>query len=368
VAREELDRQERVAAGERLRETALSRLAASDVIGFVTANAERVLQANEAFLRMVGYDAMDLAAGGLDWRAMTPPEHRALDEHGIEELLARGSNTPLEKEFLRRDGSRAPVLVGAVLLEREPLLAVSFVVDLGARHALEEARQEIMERIAHDLRNPIAATRWTAQLMQRRRKDGRLTDDALDGGLRTIEDNTARMAALVNGLVDAARLRHGESLGLNRETIDLVDLVRNSVRTYQRTSDRHAMVITSSDPTLIGQWDLARLERVIDNLLSNAIKYSPDGGNIVVTIARETTAQGEWAVIAILDHGIGIAEMDLPTVFDPFRRGVNAIARASGSGMGLAGAKQIVEQHGGTIGVESREGTGSTFTVRLPLA
>jgi PAS domain S-box-containing protein len=367
-ARADRDWHERDAAGERQRQTALSRLAASDVIGFVTANAERIVEANDVFLRMVGYDATDLAAGGIDWQAMTPPEHHALDEHSIEELVARGSSTPFEKELLRRDGSRVPVLVGAALLEREPLLGVSFVVDLSARQALEEAHQEFMELIAHDLRNPIAATRWAAQLLQRRREAGLLTDEDLDGGLRTIEDSTTRMAALVNGLIDTAQLRHGESLDLNREAIDLVDLMRHSVQTFQRTSDRHALVITAIDPTLIGQWDQARLERVMDNLLTNAIKYSPEGGDILVTVARDTTDQGDWAVIAVQDHGIGIAEIDLLTVFDPFRRGVNAIARASGSGMGLVGVRQIVEEHRGTISVVSREGTGSTFTVRLPLS
>jgi signal transduction histidine kinase len=115
-------------------------------------------------------------------------------------------------------------------------------------------------------------------------------------------------------------------------------------------------------------WDAVRLARVLDNLVGNAIKYSPEGGPIVVTISRETTAAGtRWAVLSVRDQGVGIPPSDLPHVFERFYRGRNITAEIAGTGIGLASARQIVEQHTGTISVESHAGQGSTFTVRLPL-
>jgi signal transduction histidine kinase len=116
-----------------------------------------------------------------------------------------------------------------------------------------------------------------------------------------------------------------------------------------------------------GRWDRARLERVLGNLLSNAIKYSPRGGDIVVRIWIDENEQTSWANLAVQDHGAGIPAADLPRLFHWFYRGKNVANEVPGAGIGLAGARQIVELHGGTMQVDSQEGVGSTFTVRLSL-
>jgi signal transduction histidine kinase len=118
---------------------------------------------------------------------------------------------------------------------------------------------------------------------------------------------------------------------------------------------------------VVGEWDRMRLERVLDNLLSNAVKYSPQGGPIAIRVGREDDAGGAWAVVSVRDDGIGVPAEDLPWIFERYRRAGNVAGRVAGTGIGLAGARQIVEQHGGTIGVESDEGQGTTVTVRLPL-
>ena len=105
------------------------------------------------------------------------------------------------------------------------------------------------------------------------------------------------------------------------------------------------------------------MQRVLANLISNALKYSPDGGDIVVRLAR----QGKEAVLAVEDHGLGIPAADLPHIFEPYARASNVIGRVDGSGLGLTGARDIVQQHRGTLTVESTEGQGSTFVMRLPL-
>jgi PAS domain S-box-containing protein len=366
VVQQELAERKRAEEGQRLRQIALTRLATSDVVGIVTVEENRIVEANEVFLHMVDYTTDDLEAGLLDWRALTPPEYLPLAEHASAEMLSTGSTTPFEKEYFRQDGSRVPVLIGAALLEREPMRWVCFIVDLSARQALVESYQQTMEHIAHDLKNAISTMHWSAQLMQRRAGEGLLTEEDLHGGFRSIVAGATRMTTIVNGLLDAALLRQGAALDLDLDSIDLVALVERRVDAYSPTTDRHRFRLETFEAPLVGTWDELRLERVVDNFLSNAIKYSPSG-MITLTVARERRDEREWAVVSIRDEGIGIPAIELPTIFDRFRRGANAIAQASGSGMGLASAKQIVEQHGGMIGVKSQVGVGSTFTVRLPL-
>jgi signal transduction histidine kinase len=114
---------------------------------------------------------------------------------------------------------------------------------------------------------------------------------------------------------------------------------------------------------LVGVLDAVRLARVLDNLLDNAVKYSPRGGTVEVTIAREDGL----AVLSVADHGEGIPAADLPHIFERYRRGRNVEGRIPGTGIGLAGVQRIVELHDGTISVDSQVGGGTTFTLRLPL-
>jgi signal transduction histidine kinase len=135
-----------------------------------------------------------------------------------------------------------------------------------------------------------------------------------------------------------------------------------------RLSPRHQLRVETALAELIGEWDGVRLRRVLDNLLSNAIKYSPAGGPVLVTVAREQIDGGAYAVLAVQDHGVGIPAADLSHIFERFHRASNVQGRISGTGIGLASARQIVEQHGGDLTVRSTEGQGSVFTVLLPLA
>jgi signal transduction histidine kinase len=146
-----------------------------------------------------------------------------------------------------------------------------------------------------------------------------------------------------------------------------VALAHQVVGEFQPAATRHQLRVEASAPLLVGLWDAARLDRVLANLLSNAIKYSPAGGTIGVRLSRQDDAKGSWALLVVEDHGLGIPAADLPHVFERFHRGANVSGKIRGAGIGLAGVCQIVEQHGGTIVVESQEGHGATFTVRLPL-
>jgi PAS domain S-box-containing protein len=188
----------------------------------------------------------------------------------------------------------------------------------------------------------------------------------LTAGLDRINAAATKMNGLIGELLDFARLQAGQPLDLMRRRTDLVALARQVIEEHQHYSDRHQITLKCEVPELVGLWDPTRLERVFDNLISNAIKYSPQGGEITVSICR-LESDPPQAVISVRDQGIGIPSADLPDIFGWFRRAGNVSGQISGTGIGLASSLQVVQHHGGTIEVDSQEGAGSTFTVRLPL-
>jgi signal transduction histidine kinase len=231
-------------------------------------------------------------------------------------------------------------------------------------------RQEFMATVSHDLKNPLGAIKAQAQLLRRHvQRSNPPSIERLITGLDQIDATATRMTAQIDELLDQSRLQAGQDLDLQRQAVDLVMLTRQAVEEAQQTSERHIVRISSPVSTLVGYWDPLRLHRVIANLLSNAIKYSPRGGTITVTIAlgRDALPGSHWASIAISDEGIGIPKEDLPEIFERYRRGANVAGRIAGSGVGLASTLEIIEEHGGTIAVDSVEGAGTTFKVTLPL-
>lgn len=237
-------------------------------------------------------------------------------------------------------------------------------------HDALRARNEFLSGVSHDLKTPIATIKGQAQLLARRLRRGAAGHPGpLIDGLESIDATANKMTLLLNELVDVARLQAGQELDLQRRPVDLVALVRRECDEARQTTERHQIVMESDGPELLGEWDGGRLSRVIANLLSNALKFSPNGGLVTVTLGREpaTSTDGGWAVLRVRDRGVGIPPAELSLIFERFQRGSNVTGRIEGSGIGLAGACQIVEQHGGSITVESVEGEGATFTVRLPL-
>ncbi len=261
-----------------------------------------------------------------------------------------------------------------------------------ARHRHEEERAELLEReraaraeaeaavrtrdeflaaASHDLKNPLAAIKGTAQMLQRTLvRTGAAPADRLAAALVGIIGNADQMTAQLNELLDVAHLEMGRPLVLERSPTDLVGLARQQVAAHQATSEQHRLRLETTEPELLGAWDAVRLARVIGNLLANAIKYSPDGGEVAVLVGREPARLGSgpgWAVLRVRDQGIGIPAADLTHIFERFHRAANAVGRVSGTGIGLSSARQIAEQHGGTVLAEGREGHGTTVTVRLPV-
>jgi signal transduction histidine kinase len=253
----------------------------------------------------------------------------------------------------------------AVVLESRTLLQE--VAAARAHDQAEDLKDRFLASISHDLRNPLTAAAVRAQLLRRRLdRLGSVAYDELHDGLRSIEKSHAQMARLIDQLLDYARLQLDRPLELNREPTDLVEMVRDVVASHASTSDGHQVQLEPDVRSLVGQWDRDRLERVLQNVMSNAIKYSPAGGVIRVAIRHEQSAPEAWATVIVEDHGLGIPSAELPRIFEGFHRAAN-VSQIAGTGIGLATARDVVERHGGEIIVDSEEGRGSTFTIRLPV-
>lgn len=226
-------------------------------------------------------------------------------------------------------------------------------------------RDDFLASVAHDLKTPLTSIKGRAQLLRRQLAKVAPTGlGRLDEGLANIDATAAMMQDQLDELLDVSRTVIGQERVLQREPTDLVALARQ-VAEVQLFAKRHRIRIETARDELIGEWDQQRLARVIGNLLSNAIKYSPPGSEIVITVAQP---EHGWATLSVTDQGMGVPAADRARIFERFQRARNVPKETAGTGIGLASAKQVVEQHGGTITLVSEVGAGSTFTVRLPLA
>ncbi|MFN8559239.1 MAG: PAS domain S-box protein [Dehalococcoidia bacterium] len=294
---------------------------------------------------------------------------RRTDGSAVEVLAATSPVTNAAGEVVGALGMFSDITVRKQAeMERDRL----FAAERAAREAVQQAlatRTAFVSAISHDLKSPLAAIKGQAQLLRRRVQRLGIPELApVNDGLERIDRTVSRITALLGELADAVRLEAGQALDLQRQPVDLVALVDEHIDEWRRSRDETAIRLEAEVDSLVGEWDPVRLGRVITNLLSNAVKYSPDGGEVVVRLWREQAVPGEaaCAALAVRDQGMGIPAADLPHIFERFHRGAN-VGRIEGSGIGLAGVKQIVEQHDGLITAESCEGAGTTITVRLPL-
>lgn len=239
--------------------------------------------------------------------------------------------------------------------------------ETAARARAEEAvrqRDALLSLVSHDLKNPLTAITGSAELLRRQAEQADSVDSArVLRAQAGIARAATTMTRLINELLDVSRTRAGLPLALECRPMDLVDLVQRVVAEHQRLAPNHNVRIETDGSQLEGHWDAFRIERVVDNLLSNATKYSPAGGDVMVTVTREHDG---WAMVAVRDAGIGIPAQDLPRIFEPFQRASN-VGRITGTGIGLAGARQVVTEHGGTLDIQSAVGAGTVATMRLPL-
>ncbi|MET0988757.1 MAG: PAS domain S-box protein [Steroidobacteraceae bacterium] len=326
-----------------------------------------IINANEAFMRMSGFDLEDIRTGKLTWQALTPEEFWDASLNAVHELSTVGHSTPYEKQYIRKDGSRWWGLFAATRLPDGT--CVEFIIDVTQRRELEQSlrnadrrKDEFLATLGHELRNPLAPIRNGLEIARVAAK----RDEVLLRTIAMMDRQLTHLVRLVDDLLDLGRITAGKIV-LRTEAVDLRQLVLSSADSARSSIDAHHHELSIDVPAedLIVDGDFDRLSQIISNLLSNASKYTPDGGRIELRLRRE---EGN-AVIEVIDSGIGIPQVDLTRVFELFSQVRTHQGRAEGGlGIGLSLVKSLVAMHGGTVEASSSGlEEGSTFTVRLPL-
>lgn len=333
----------------------------ANLIGVIVAKLDpsgAIIEANDAFCSMTGYTLAEIKAGKVSWKTLTPPEYVETDMISLSELLKKGETKPYEKEYIRRDGTRLPILIGAALADSDKKTSVAFILDLSARKKLERRKDEFIGLASHELKTPLTSMKVFTQLLQRS-----LTPTKSRKGLEyitKINRQIERLTTLVEELLDVSKIEAGQ-LQLNLEKFDPYQLVTEIVSEVQAITPHHTLkVIGSFKSDITG--DAFRIKQVLLNLLTNAVKYSPQAKEVLITLTEDMTK----VCIAVTDHGVGIPEVDQKRIFEKFfRAGGKNKHSFPGLGLGLYLSKRIIERHGGKIWLESQEGKGSTFSFSL---
>ena len=358
------------------RENKIRRLVDANIIGIIIWNLEgRILEANDAFLRMTGYDREDLASGRLNRQDLTPVEWRDRDARSVAELKMMGTVQPFEKEYFRKDGSRLPVLIGGTLFEASENQGISFVLDLTERKRAEEAlRQlesdlahmnrlnmmgELAASLAHEITQPIATARNNARVAMR----------FLDRNPPDLGEVREALACIVG---DADRA--GEIIGRIRDHIrkapprkarfDLNDAIDEVIVLGRSAITKNGVLVQTrlAEGLFPVRGDRVQLQQVILNLVLNAVEAmsAVEAGPRELLISTEQT-EANGVLVAVRDSGPGIDPEHVERVFEPFYT-----TKTSGVGMGLSICRSIIGAHGGRLWADTNEPRGAVFQFTLP--
>ncbi len=234
-------------------------------------------------------------------------------------------------------------------------LARAFNQTLERLERLFRSQQRFLADVSHELRTPLTSVRGNLDLM---RRFGEYDEESME----VIQDETERMSRLLGDLLLLARADSG-GLPLRHEPVELDNILFDVYRQVSRIEKPVTLELKEVDQVgILGDED--RLKQLMLNLVDNAVKYTPPGGTVRLSLAKENG----WSHLSVSDTGVGIPAEDLPHIFDRFYRVDKARSREQGgSGLGLAIAKWVAQAHGGGIQVKSTPGMGTTFTVSLPV-
>ena len=359
------------------RESRIRRLVDANIVGiFVWQLEGRILEANDAFLAMVGYDREDLVASRLRWTELTPPEWRDRDERLIPELARSGTLQPFEKEYFRKDGSRVPVLIGVAAFEENVNQGVAFVLDLTERKRAAEALRESQEAlaranrattlgmlgasIAHEVNQPLGAIAASAAAGSRWLSARPPDLDKAQRSLERIAKDIKRASTVIQRLRALVKRQapRKDRVDLNEAILEVLALTDDEVR-------RHDILVETSLaadlPTVEG--DRIQIQQIVLNLVVNAIEAmsAPDGRRrqLAIGSAREDT---NAVRVEVRDSGPGVDPSHADRLFEAFYT-----TKAEGMGMGLCISRAIIEAHGGRLWVGPNGSHGAAFCFSLPV-
>jgi PAS domain S-box-containing protein len=365
------------------REAKVRRLVESNIIGISISDFDgRIIEANEAFLHILGRGRDDIVSGRLRWPELTPTEWQDADERAVAELRATGSCKAYEKEYFRKDGSRVPVLLGAATFGGPRNQGVAFVLDLTERKRAEaEAREserryremqmevahanrvatmgQLTASIAHEVNQPIAAAVTNAEaallwlgapspdLEEARQAIGRIVKDASRAG---------NVIGRIRALIKKAPTRK-DRVDMNEAIREVIELTRNEA---VKNGASVQTALAEGLPPIEG--DRVQLLQVVLNLVINAVQamcaVAKGHRELLITSAR---AEPDGVLVTVKDSGPGLAPASLENLFAPFYT-----TKPGGLGMGLSICRSIIESHGGRIWVTANLPQGAIFQFTVP--
>lgn len=343
-------------------QTRLRRLVDSNIIGVAFADKDgTVFEANDEFLRIVGYTQSDLSEGRINLMLMTPHEYKNLLMKTMRRIKLYGSHMPYEKEYLKKDGTKVPVLVGKAQADSKSNEIVALVVDLTERKKLERQKDEFISIASHELKTPVTSLKAFTQVLAKRfSKNG---DNAAAAQLEKMDSQINRLTNLIKALLDVTKIEAGK-LPFNMEFFNLNTLVKEVMEDIQHTTEQHEIGMQGLITKNVYA-DREKTGQVLTNLLSNAVKYSPNSNKINVTLHNDK----DMAVVCVQDFGVGIPKQAQSKIFSRFFRvSGNQEKTFPGLGLGLYISAEIIKRLGGKIWVESEMGKGSLFCFRLPFS
>jgi PAS domain S-box-containing protein len=282
------------------------------------------------------------------------PQARALRGQTVPDYLAMGRHLITGKD-VDISIAAAPIesngIVGAVLVIR----------DITALQELDRKKDEFLSVASHELRTPLTTIKGYTQLLAQTVDD--LSRDERSTYLNAVLGEIDRMMGLISELLDVSRIETNR-LQIHPQPVRWLEFLERRASAFRVQNPARVFVFEPAIEEVIVQADPDRMRQVVDNLLSNATKYSPDSTPIDVSVRIEDGSM----LTSVSDGGIGIPKDEIPRLFERFHRARNVSSRYYGGlGLGLYIAKAIVEAHKGSISIESEEGRGACFTVKLPL-
>jgi PAS domain S-box-containing protein len=359
------------------REARIRRLVDANIIGIAIWDVQgRVIEANQAFLDIVGYVPEDLVSGQLRWTELTPVEWRGADDQAMAELKAAGTVQPREKEYFRKDGSRVPVLLGATTFGDRQDEGVAFVIDMSERKRVEGALREtqthlahvmrittlgeLTASIAHEVNQPLAAVVANAEACLRWLDRGTPDLDAARSSAESIINDGNRASEVIRRVRALANKND-----IEKAPLDVNDVVREVIALVQPQLLSHQaslrIELAPALPMIFG--DRIQLQQLMINLMMNGIEamqcVKERPRELVIRSAQDETQQ---VLVSVEDGGVGIPAENADRLFNAF-----FTTKSGGMGMGLSICRSIVEAHGGRLSAYGNEGPGATFQFTLPM-